>query len=595
MSVRIGSWAGFWGDSRGAAKQLVLGTELDYLVGDHLAEITMALLARFRMKDPTLGYVPDVVKGLAPLMGELSARGVKVITNAGGLNPAGCAAALRDAAAEAGVSLKVAWVEGDDVLPRLPGLREAGAVDMFTGEALPEHALTMNAYLGARPIATALDMGADIVVTGRCADSALVLGPLMHEFGWSDDDFDLLSAGSLIGHVVECGTQCTGGLFTDWWTVPGWENMGYPVAECEADGTAVIGKPDGTGGLVTPPTVGEQILYEIGDPGAYILPDVVCDWRSVQLEQVGSERVRVSGAKGSAPTGSYKATTTALDGFRMLATMAFNGLDAAGRARRAGEAMLARTERLAGEKGLAPFSQTSVEVSGGGDAEGRPGAITDGREAVVKIGARHADQAALAILSTEMIPFGLIAQGLTGVASGRPKPQPVIRLFHVLVDKASVPVTVTLGDETRAVEVAPGNAEVPGTEPLAEPAAVASGGGETVTVPLRAIAYARSGDKGNDANVGVMARRPEFVSVIHEQVTAARVAEVFGAWLEGDVRRWELPGLGAINILMRDVLGGRGGTSSLRLDPQGKSYGAILLALPVTVPAAWEREGLLGG
>jgi hypothetical protein len=559
--VKIGCWAGAWGDSRSAARQIVEGAEVDYLVGDHLAEITMALLARARLKDPAAGFVPDALAGLEPLLGEIAARGIKVVTNAGGLNPAGCAAALQ---AAAGDSLRVAWVEGDDVLPLLPALREAGARDMFTGEALPETALTMNAYLGARPIADALAMGADVVVTGRCADSAIVLGPLMHEFGWRDTDYDLLSAGSLIGHVVECGPQCTGGLFTDWWTVPGWEDMGYPIAECEPDGSAVITKPAGTGGLVTPATVGEQVLYEIGDPGAYVLPDVVCDWRDVRLAQDGPARVRVSGARGRAPTPTYKATVTALDGFRLVGTAAFAGLDAAGRAHRAGEAMLARGERVAGTA----FAETSVEVAGGE------------RSAVVRIAARHPDRDPLDALAGEIVPLGLVAQGMSAVAAGRPKPTPVIRLFHVLLDKRDVTATVTLGDETRTVSVSTAWEELRATPPLPEHPAVAG----QVTVPLRDIAYARSGDKGNDANIGLLARRPEYLEVLREQVTAARVAEVFAEFLEGDVTRWELPGLHAINILMRDVLGGRGGTSSLRLDPQGKSYAAMLLDLPVSLP-----------
>src|SRR5581483_1965602 len=217
-----------------------------------------------------------------------------------------CAQALRDAAAAAGVPLKVAAVLGDDVRGELDRLRAAGAADMFTGAPLPEQVLTMNAYLGARPIAAALDAGAEIVVTGRCADSAVVLGPLMHEFGWGDDAFDLLSAGSLIGHIVECGPQSLGGLFTDYLDVPGWEDMGYPIAECRRDGTATITKPAGTGGLVSPATVAEQILYEIGDPAAYVMPDVVCDWRFVHLEQDGPDRVAVSGARGTAPTTTYK-------------------------------------------------------------------------------------------------------------------------------------------------------------------------------------------------------------------------------------------------------------------------------------------------
>lgn len=591
--VVLGCWAGFWGDSPAAAEQLVRGADIDYLVADHLAEITMALLARARAKDPAAGYIPDVVDALGPLLGELHAKGIRVVTNAGGLNPAACAAALCAAADQAGVPLRVAHVEGDDLRPRLEELRAAGAADMFTGEALPsDGVLTMNAYLGARPIAQALGAGADIVVTGRCADSAVVLGPLMHEFGWSDADHDLLSAGTLVGHIVECGPQSLGGLFTDWQDVPGWEDMGYPVAECHADGTAIITKPDGTGGLVTPATVAEQILYEIGDPGAYVMPDVVCDWRDVELSQDGPDRVRVSGARGLPPTSTYKATTTILDGFRVMASAVFAGGDASGRARRCGEAILARAGRAITARGFAPFTATSVEVVGGGDLAAPAAGHVVGAEAMVKVAARHPEREALQILGRELMSFALVAQGMTGIAGGRPKPSPVIRLAHVLVEKAGVPVAVGLDDGTTVpVAVAPGAGGAPVTPVLPEPEPGTAAAGDVVTVPLRAIAWARSGDKGNDANVGVIARRPELLAVIEEQVTAERVRALFSPWVQGEVRRWELPGLHAINVLLGDALGGRGGTSSLRLDPQGKSYGATLLDLPVAVPAALIHPG----
>lgn len=574
--VTIGCWAGFWGDSREAAERVVHGPPIDYLVADHLAEITMALLARARARDPAAGYVSDAVEALAPLLGEIHARSIKVVTNAGGLDPRGCARALREAAAAAGVPLRVACVTGDDVLPLAGELAAAGA--------LPAEPLTMNAYLGARPIATALGMGADVVVTGRCVDSAVVLGPLVHEFGWDETDYDRLSAGTLAGHIVECGPQCTGGLFSDWADVPGWDDMGYPIAECRPDGGATITKPPGTGGCVTPATVAEQILYEIGDPAAYAMPDVVCDWRDVRVESEGPDRVRVSGARGAAPTATYKATATRLDGFRVVATALFAGGDAAGRGRRAGEAILARARRIATAAGHGPFAETSVEVVGGGELSG-PAPATAAPEAVVKIAARHPERAALEILAREIAPMGLVAQGMTGMTAGRPRPAPVVSLAHVLVDKSRVPVAVELDGETVAVPPpAAGAGHAPeGSDPLPEPAPPAVP--DPAVVPLRAIAYARSGDKGNDANIGVIARRPEFAGAIREQVTAARVAELFARWLEGPVRRYELPGLGAINIVLEDVLGGSGGTSSLRFDPQGKTYAAILLDLPVEVPS----------
>jgi hypothetical protein len=585
--TKIGCWAAFWGDTRSAVPQLLREKELDYLVADYLAEITMALLARARAKDPEAGFVPDAITSLQPHLAEIAERGIKVVTNAGALNPAACAAAFEAAVKEAGLDLKVAAVEGDDLLPKLDEIRAAGANDMFTGEALPGAGISsMNAYLGARPIATALAAGADIVVTGRCVDAAVVLGPLMHEFGWSDDDFDLLAAGSLAGHIVECGPQCAGGTFTDWSSVPGWEDMGYPIAECEADGTVTISKAPGTGGLITPGTVGEQILYEIGDPGAYVMPDVVCDWRGVKLEQVGPDRVRATGAKGSAPTGTYKVTATHQDGYRAVTTAMFAGMEAAGRARRAAESIFARSERLLAEKGLEPFRETSLEVVGGGDILGDKSAPDGATEVVVKVGVLHAERAGVEVFSGEYVPTSLVAQGMTGFFAGRPRPAPVFRVIHLLVDKGVAEPRVTLAGEDVPLTLSPGDAGVkPGTPVLDEPTEAPPGG--IRRVPLKRLVYGRSGDKGNLANIGLIARRPEFAPTVAAQVTAERVEEFFAHNLRDDaeVKRWAMPGLDAINIIMTQVLGGTGGTSTLRYDPQAKSYAAMLLTMPIAIDA----------
>ncbi|WP_300006810.1 acyclic terpene utilization AtuA family protein [Pseudonocardia sp.] len=585
-TVRIGCFAAFWGDTRTALRDILDGAQVDYLVADYLSEITMALLARARATDPDGGFIADFLTTVTPALPEIAARGIRVVVNAGGLNPAAAARATRAAVAEAGLSLTVAAVEGDDLLARRGELC-AGATDMVTGAPVPTAPVSLNAYLGARPIAVALGAGADIVITGRCVDAAVVLGPLLHEFGWADDDHDLLSAGSLVGHIVECGTQCTGGNVTDWEDVPGWERMGYPVAECFPDGTAVITKPAGTGGLVTPAGVGEQVLYEIADPGAYLMPDVSCDWRDIALTQDGPDRVRVSGARGGPPTTTFKATATSTAGFRALTTAMFAGVGAAGKARRTGEALVTRVERLIAEAGFGPLSESSVEVVGAGDIVGHK-AEPAATEAVVKIGVRHPEKAALEYFSAEFASFALVAQGMTGVSGGRPRVAPVIEVHHLLVDKAGTPVRVLLdGDRALDVPVAPGDPAAVRSTPLLPEAPVPASGGPTVSVPLHRIATARSGDKGNLANIGVLARRPEYVTALVEQVSAARVAEHFAHVHPSGVRRWALPGLHAINIVLDDVLGGTGGTSTLRFDPQGKSYGAMLLAMPVEVPASW--------
>jgi hypothetical protein len=284
-TVRIGSASGFWGDTASAAPALVAGGDIGYLVFDYLAEVTMSILAAQKAKDPNAGYATDFVQiTMKALLPELQRKGIKVVANAGGVNPLACRDALAKVAAELGVDLKIGVVLGDDLSARAGEFRERGLTEMFSGAAFPQRCASINAYLGALPIAQALGEGCDVVITGRCVDSAVTLGVLVHEFGWSPNDFDRLAQGTLAGHLVECGAQCNGGLFTDWETVPDWDIIGFPIVEAKADGSFVITKIDGSGGLVTPATVAEQMLYEIGDPRAYHVPDVACDFTSARFE-----------------------------------------------------------------------------------------------------------------------------------------------------------------------------------------------------------------------------------------------------------------------------------------------------------------------
>ncbi|MCJ7453292.1 MAG: DUF1446 domain-containing protein, partial [Steroidobacteraceae bacterium] len=462
--VRIGCSSGFWGDSAWAADQLVQSGQIDYLVSDYLAEITMSLLARARLKNPEGGFPPDFVHSLAPLLPELRRQGIRVVSNAGGMNPRGCRAALEKAAAAAGLSFRIAVVEGDDLMPRLAELAAIAPRDMFSGAPFPQRPLSINAYLGARPIAAALDAGADIVLTGRCVDSAVTLGILMHEFGWRDADHDLLAAGSLAGHVIECGPQCTGGLFTDWRDVPGWDDMGYPIVECTSDGAFVVTKPAGTGGLVSVGTVSEQVLYEIGDPTAYVLPDVICDFSHVRIEQAGADRVRVSGARGRPSTTTYKVSATFPDGWRVITTVMIAGREAAAKAQREGEAIIERTRCLLHRAGLPDYLETSIEVIGAEDTYGpRRRADLAAREVVLKLGLRHESREALELFAREMTQAAVaMAQGTTGLFGGRPSPSPVIRLFSFLLDKGQVAARVSIEERELEVPVARGEAFVPG-------------------------------------------------------------------------------------------------------------------------------------
>jgi hypothetical protein len=586
-TVRIGGASAFWGDSSVGAPQLVARGNVDFLVFDYLAELTMSILAAAKAKKLELGYATDFIDvTMKSIVRDVARKGIRVISNAGGVNPQACAQALHAVAVEQGVQLKIAVVTGDDVLPLMAELREQGVREMQSGAALPERLLTANAYLGALPIRAALDAGAQVVITGRGVDSAVTLGALMHAFGWRADDYDRLAQGSLAGHVIECGAQATGGLHTDWEAVPDWAHIGYPVIECQADGSFVVGKPNGTGGLVNTAVVAEQMLYEIGDPRRYLLPDVTCDFTQVRLEQLGEHRVRVTGARGLAPGPAYKVSATYMDGFRCTAQLTIVGLDAARKAQRTGEAILARTRELIAQRRWLPYTRTHIEVLGAELATYGPHARTqDVREAVLQVAVMHPQKEALELFAREIAPAGTSwSPGTTG-AGGRPSPSPCIRQFAFLIDKGRLQLQVHMDDAVQLVQVPVGQAPVP--PPEATPAMDAALPREDwPQVPLVQLAWARSGDKGNHSNIGVIARRPEWLPWLRGQLTPQRVKEWLAHLVQGDVTRYDLPGIHAMNFLCTDALDG-GGMASLRNDPLGKGMAQILLAMPVAVPPGW--------
>jgi len=590
--VRIGGASGFWGDSVVGAPQLVASGQIDYLVFDYLAETTMAVLAAARAKKPEMGYATDFVDtAMRQVLPQVLKRNIKVIANAGGINPQGCADALRALAASMNLAPRIAVVEGDDVSSIMPMLREEGVRDMFTGEALPQRVLSANAYLGAFPVARALAAGADIVITGRGVDSAVTLGALIHEFGWKPEDHDRLAGGSLAGHIIECGCQATGGLFTDWDTVPDWAHIGYPIIECADDGSFELTKAPGTGGLINRACVVEQMLYEIGDPGAYLLPDVSCDFRQVAVEQVSVDRVRVRGARGLAPTSTYKVSATQLDGYRCAGMMVIVGIDAAAKARRTGEAITERTREILRQAGLADFSKVQIELFGCESLYGANARTQASREVMVRVVVDHPDKKALEIFAREVAPSGTSwSPGTTMPSGGRPSPSPLIKPFSFLLDKARVPIRVRVDGDTLELDPATGAAGASRAAvqaaPLAGPAAWTDPDGEAqVEIPLVRLAWARSGDKGNISNIGVIARRPEWLALLWARLTPEAVQAYFAHMVKGRVERFHLPGTASLNLLMHDALGG-GGPASARFDPLGKGNGQILLDMPIRVPAS---------
>lgn len=586
--VRIGGASGFWGDSSVGAPQLVNSGLIDYLVFDYLAETTMAILAAARARKPEMGYATDFVDtAMKAVLPEVMKRGIKVVSNAGGIHPQACAEALRQLAAAMGLAPRIAVVTGDDVAPLLPRLRDAGVRDMFTGQPLPEKVLSASAYLGAVPVARALAAGADIVITGRGVDSAVTLGPLLHEFGWRADQFDELAGGSLAGHIIECGCQATGGLFTDWQQVPDWPNIGYPIVECESDGSFTVTKVPGTGGIVQRAAVAEQMLYEIGDPGAYLLPDVSCDFRGVRMEQVGPERVRVTGARGRAPTSTYKVSATALDGFRCAGTLVIIGIDAAAKARRTGEAIIERCRGLLRQAGMPDFRAAKVELLGAETLYGPHARTSGAREVMLRVVVDHPMKTALELFAREISPAGTSwSPGTTGASGGRPSPSPLIKPFSFLIDKQELDVgfeidgvrtRVDFGAVNPAADTATAPPTLPDPKPWVEP------DDTMVDVPLIQLAWARSGDKGNISNIGVIARRPEWLPLLWARITPDVVMQYFAHLVRGRVERFHLPGIDAMNLLLHDALDG-GGPASARFDPLGKGMAQMLLDLRVAVP-----------
>lgn len=588
--VRIGGACAFYGDSSVAPRQLI-DAGVDYLILDYLAEATMSQLGAMKKHRADLGYAADFTEWVwKDNLAALRETGTRIVTNAGGVNPRACVERMQALAQEAGLDFRIAFVEGDDLSGRVDDI--AHSREMFTDGTFPplDRISTANAYLGASPIARALALGADVVITGRCVDSALTLGILMHEFEWSASDYDKLAQGSLAGHVIECGAQGSGGLFTDWELVPDWANIGYPIVECAADGSFVVTKPDNSGGLVSEAVVAEQILYEVGDPQAYMLPDVVCDFADVKVEAVGDQRVRVTGARGYPPTGNYKVCVTWADGWRSLGFMPVVGRDAARKAQRQAEAVLERVETMLRERNMGPFRASRIELLGTESSYGAHARALSTREVVYKLAVEHDDRAAFKPFLREFdSPTTSMSAGTTGWFGGRAEVKPVMRVFSTVISRGAVAVSIQCGTAQESwVAENPESLFTPSSivRPAAPPAPAEPPGALT-EVPLVELAWARSGDKGDAFNIGVIAREEAYLPWIGAALTPAAMLDWFDHEFEGAanpaVKRYEVPGLNAINLHFLDALGG-GQFASLRLDPLAKGKAQQLLDMPVRIP-----------
>ncbi len=581
--IRIANAGGYWGDDLHQFKRQVELGPVDYVTLDFLAEVTMSIMQKQRARDPNAGYARDFIAQVEDTLALLIERDVRVITNAGGVNPIACRQALLAMAAKQGRSLEVAAVVGDDLMARLDELNDAGAsLDNMDDGArfagIRERVSSANAYYGAWPVVEALRTGARIVVTGRCTDTGITLAPMIHAFGWAPDDWDRLASGIVAGHIIECGAQSTGGNFTDWRSIKHFASIGYPIIEVHADGSFIVTKHAGTGGAVTVRTVKEQLVYEMGDPRGYITPDVIADFGTIRLEQAGRDRVRVWGVKGRPAPPSLKISSAYADGWKASGTIIISAPDAADKAR--GFAQLF-WERLGLE-----FTATHTELIGHSACWGPLAPQVEAPEVLLRLSVRDHDKSKIEAFG-KMVP-AIILSGPSSVAvtGGRPQAQEVVAYWPALVPRDLVkPSLVTESGERSLDWPTP-------LLPLEPPAKLAheefpktKGTAGTVRVKLSQLAHGRSGDKGDTGNIGLIARSPEIYPWLVKTITASVVKKRFKGICFGKVERFEVPNLHALNFLLHESLGG-GGTVSLRLDAQGKTLSHALMAMEVKAPKA---------
>jgi hypothetical protein len=575
--VIIANCSGFFGDRLSAAKEMVQGGPIDFLTGDYLAELTMAILFRTKMKDPNGGYVSTFLKQMEQVMGECLDKKIRVVANAGGLNPKGLAAELARIAETLGLHPKIAYIEGDDLMGRLGELQAMGEdfIHMDKGIALKDsQAMTIsaNAYLGCWGIVKALDEGADIVVGGRLADASLMVGPAAWWHGWKQDDWDKLAGATTAGHIIECGAQATGGNYSFIDEVPSFRKVGFPIAEISENGSFVITKHPGTGGLVSVDTVKAQLLYEITDP-RYLTPDLVARFDTIKISREGPDRVLLEGIKGEPPTSTAKVCINTLGSYRNSMTIILTGLDIEKKARILEDAFF---DALGGRE---QFQQARVQLI---RSDKEDPATNEEAFAYLRITVIDPDQKKVNNVSSKIVELALAnIAGFTGTAPPA-KGTPAIVYWPALVSNKHIHQKVVIGEKEFIIECVQSGHTHPAPVPLMVDLPAAPGG-KTVRMPFGRLFATRSGDKGGNANLGVWAKTPMAFAFLREFLTTEKLRDLLKDLKDYDIERCELPNLLAVNFYIRGILG-EGAASSFRLDPQAKTLGEYLRARIVEVP-----------
>ncbi len=593
--IRIGNASGYWGDDLGAMKRQLTGGPLDYITMDFLAEITMSILQRQRKRNPELGYAVDFLTQIEECLPLICKKKVRVISNAGGINPIGLGREIIKIAQRQGLDIKVGIVYGDDIVNHLYELTAAGErfTNMETGEDFSRYRSRIssaNIYLGAEPVVKALEAGCQIIVTGRVTDTGITLAPMIHEFGWAMDDWDKMAAGIVAGHIIECGAQGSGGNITDWHEVKSFDNIGYPIIEIEKSGEFVVTKHPRTGGAVNEKSVKEQLVYEMGDPSNYVSPDGVARFDSIQLEDLGRNRVRIYGVKGKPEPDFLKVSMSYEEGWKASGAVLISGPQIQQKAD--------IVEKMFWTKLPHKYEATRTELIGTGTIWPRSLFSCEPNEALLRFAVRDADRKKVDDFSKALST--LILSGPAGMAvtpGGRPKPSLVVAYWPALMHRSRVKAKVLVVDSSGyeefheihfpiRVQTRPEEAM-----PLLDRSRARSKKftGRAKEVRLQEICYARSGDKGDTCNIGVLARSEQAYTWLREHLTEQVVRRFFDGITHGRVTRYELDNLRGLNFLLDQTLGG-GGTRSLMIDPQGKTLAQALLQMKVKVPESVLRS-----
>lgn len=582
--IKIANCSGFYGDKLSAAKEMVEGGPIDVLTGDYLAELTMAILYG-QKKSRNTGYVGTFLKQVKQVLQPCMENNIKIVSNAGGLNPAAMADAVKAIAKELNLEVKVAYIDGDDLAPRIEELQSAGEsfTNMDTGVDLADTKntlLTANTYLGAWGIKEALDQGADIVICPRVTDAAVVIGPAAWKFNWQRDDYDQLAGALAAGHIIECGQQATGGNYAFFQEVPSFDNPGYPIAEIEANGNFTISKHPGTAGLVSVGTVTAQLLYEISDP-AYKNPDVIGHFDSLNIAQAGEDRVYVSGCKGSSPTATHKVCINTLGGFRNGFEIALTGLDIEAKAE------ILTTTFFNNIGGKQQFDDVSIELI---RSDKQNPQTNEQAFARLRIVAKSRDKELVGrLFSAKLIEISLANIPGLGVMTPIGNGDSFLAYWPTLVDSQYVTENVHL--DNNVTEVKPTNQlDVPAVSHIVQPAAVpACPTGNTVSIALGRLFGTRSGDKGGCANVGVWATSAEAYGFLHQFLTVEKLKQLMPETAELEIIRYDLANIHSLNFFIKGILG-EGVASSVRMDPQAKSMGEYLRAKVIEVPVSLTKQ-----